>query len=1347
MRRPGLLLAGLILATPALAGDPWEEAFLSSEPRRLLAAAAEATARTRDEDVVVLLDEVHYRLDGQRRGEARYRLVYRVLTDAGAREWASVAASHAPWFEARPRIRARVVTADGLAHELDPATIAEVAAGDDDGLTYTDRRTLRAPLPAIARGAVVEQEILVTDTAPLFEAGTQFRFFFGSGVPTLRARVVVDAPEGLSLHHVLRGLEGGVVERERAAGRVRLTVQAGPLGPLPEPEPWMPADKPRQPYFALATGESWAHVAEAYSRVVDAQVGVPSPAVARPGIRRDAVAARLIQRLHREVRYTGIEFGEAAIVPRSPNEVLRRRYGDCKDKSALLVSWLRAEGVPAFLALLSTGPGADIDPGLPGFGLFDHAIVVLPGEPMLWIDATDEFGRVNELPVGVRDRLTLIAAPGTTDLVRTPAAAAADNVLRKTREYHLEASGAGRVVETTVTTGSVERAFRSFYSHAEPAALRDSQERYAREEHGTSEVTSAENSDPRDLRAPFRVRVESRTADLPARTGTQSVVSISPAGLFARLPDAIGTEPAERRTPYVLPDPHRVEWSYRIVPPAGYVPQRLPQPTQATFGNASLEIAFAAGADGVVEGRLVFDTGARRIEPEAYRGFALAVRDWRAREPLQVVFEDHAQALLAAGRTCEGLAALRAAVAAAPRSAGARIRLADALLATGFGEAARDEARQAVQLAPASAEAHRTLGWVHEHDLLGRRFRPGYDRAVAISAYAKAKEVDPSHLVARASLAILHEFDERGQHYGRGADLEAAIREWQALPPELVNDQTRQNLLYALAYAGEFDRALEVARAQPESDLRNEAILLLTAARRGVAAALRQAQDFFATPAARRDALLRVGNSLIEMRRYAEGSALLAESVAGAEDAAERRARAALFARVRRAETLEFPPDDPRTPVRRLFALLASSPSEKVDVLDLAGLFDLSTTEREAVRGDPEAFRRGFTAAMRAVAGGGQLTASTFDAVLSLAEFHAEGEPAVGYRVTIGFGTNRKAMFVVRRGDTYVLLAFEDDLEPLAVRALDAADRGDLAAARQWLDWARDAVRGGAPVFARLWGKGHADGINAVRLAAASLFRSPARVHQGIQALQVGREVLPAGPQRAALDEGRLWLLLQAKRDAEALALLQGWDREHPTHPLPFLMRSFVLSQLGRDADVRALAEARLRDAPDDVDAAQVLSQALMRLGAFEEAESVFARMAARGTLQDGDLNNRAWLAVLRDRVDASTLDWARQSTQKQARAANLHTLATLYAEAGHVSEARQLLARAIADKPGDTPGPDDWYVVGRLQEHCGLAAAARLSYERVVSGAASRQDGAATLARRRLAQLPPGAPRPRSNR
>ena len=65
--------------------------------------------------------------------------------------------------------------------------------------------------------------------------------------------------------------------------------------------------------------------------------------------------------------------------------------------------WWHCCGQQAFrpnLALLDSGPGQDVNPELPGMGIFDHAIVYVPASekaPELWIDATANYSKVGDL--------------------------------------------------------------------------------------------------------------------------------------------------------------------------------------------------------------------------------------------------------------------------------------------------------------------------------------------------------------------------------------------------------------------------------------------------------------------------------------------------------------------------------------------------------------------------------------------------------------------------------------------------------------------------------------------------------------------------------------------------------------------------------------------------------------------------------------------------------------------------------------------------------------------------------------------------------------------------------------
>ncbi|QGX39756.1 DUF3857 domain-containing protein [Permianibacter aggregans] len=97
----------------------------------------------------------------------------------------------------------------------------------------------------------------------------------------------------------------------------------------------------------------------------------------------------LIRFVQNDVRYFGIEFGTNSHAPSAPHETLARRYGDCKDKTVLLVHLLRKMGVDASPALVSAETRSHIKHRLASPGAFDHVIVsYLWNGKRYWVDPT-----------------------------------------------------------------------------------------------------------------------------------------------------------------------------------------------------------------------------------------------------------------------------------------------------------------------------------------------------------------------------------------------------------------------------------------------------------------------------------------------------------------------------------------------------------------------------------------------------------------------------------------------------------------------------------------------------------------------------------------------------------------------------------------------------------------------------------------------------------------------------------------------------------------------------------------------------------------------------------------------
>lgn len=90
---------------------------------------------------------------------------------------------------------------------------------------------------------------------------------------------------------------------------------------------------------------------------------------------KEAQAAAALRWVQDEIRYFSISLGESSHRPHAPEEVLRRRYGDCKDKTYLLITLLRALDIEARPILVdATAPDLP-EKILPTSTAFDHVAV------------------------------------------------------------------------------------------------------------------------------------------------------------------------------------------------------------------------------------------------------------------------------------------------------------------------------------------------------------------------------------------------------------------------------------------------------------------------------------------------------------------------------------------------------------------------------------------------------------------------------------------------------------------------------------------------------------------------------------------------------------------------------------------------------------------------------------------------------------------------------------------------------------------------------------------------------------------------------------------------------------
>jgi tetratricopeptide (TPR) repeat protein len=119
------------------------------------------------------------------------------------------------------------------------------------------------------------------------------------------------------------------------------------------------------------------------------------------------------------------------------------------------------------------------------------------------------------------------------------------------------------------------------------------------------------------------------------------------------------------------------------------------------------------------------------------------------------------------------------------------------------------------------------------------------------------------------------------------------------------------------------------------------------------------------------------------------------------------------------------------------------------------------------------------------------------------------------------------------------------------------------------------------------------------------------------------------------------------------------------------------------------------------------------------------------------DWNNFAWDSLVADKITPAAVQAAQPATSLTQNNAGdmLHTLASIYAEIGKVSEARAVLLKAMDADGMEQPTPDFWYVFERIAEQLGEFKTAEADYKKLEKPKDNFQLSTSTyiLAQRRL--------------
>lgn len=578
-------------------------------PDWVRAAAAQKTPDLpKDTDAVFLLEETTYSVAPDGSLVEHVRKVVRVLRPRG-RKYGEMYAG----FHASSKLRYMhlwSIGADGKEYAVKDNELNEVGTGAGFEL-YSDGRARGGKAPAMDVGAVAAMEYELA-TRP-YE--NDIIWIPGEEVPVLKERLTLNLPPGYTSKSAWKGkAKAEAIDAEHGHTLWEVSNQAALTSE--EEVPLAPDELSRAPRLDIfyqgpgaggqygAMNGDWQSVGEWFERLAKDR-NKADPAITakaqelvqgKAGFRERAAA--ISEFVQGNIRYVAIEIGIGGYQPHTAADILRARYGDCKDKATLLSAMLGAVGIRSTWVLVDTKRGfiagdapsiaanhmiaaIELPPDYKPDGMYS-IVTEKRGKRFLIFDPTWEKTPFGHLERELQGSDALLIDGTNSQSIRLPVLAPQQNTVERKAAFQLAADGnlTGTVQEQE--SGDIARARRSLFAEGTGKQQQQTLDRSVSQDLQAFTLTDLHVEGGQDLQKSLKVSYSLKAEGFARPMG--SLLTVRPRVLGH---EGLHVDFKPRLVPIDLDATRQVHDDFTIALPAGFEVDELPAPV-------NLDVGFAA---------------------------------------------------------------------------------------------------------------------------------------------------------------------------------------------------------------------------------------------------------------------------------------------------------------------------------------------------------------------------------------------------------------------------------------------------------------------------------------------------------------------------------------------------------------------------------------------------------------------------------------------------------------------------------------------------------------------------------------------------------------------------------
>ncbi len=266
---------------------------------------------------------------------------------------------------------------------------------------------------------------------------------------------------------------------------------------------------------------------------------------------------RIFKYTQEKYHYLAMNIGESGIIPHLPQNVIKNKYGDCKDMTVLNATLLNALGINAYPALVNTK-----DRGRKMLNLisldFNHMITYVKTKEgkEYWLDATGSSCPLGEIYPSIEgvDAL-VIFKDGSSKFIKTPSSTYQQNQLKRQISYTLSPDGGVSGHAKLVFSGNENLSFRSRFKDANKKDMQSVIESWLNSNTPDLQIDTLFYDDPSEIESTFSMEFDFSKKNFASATGRLLIFKPS---IFQTVSKLDRYRDIKRKFPIVYSAPYKI---------------------------------------------------------------------------------------------------------------------------------------------------------------------------------------------------------------------------------------------------------------------------------------------------------------------------------------------------------------------------------------------------------------------------------------------------------------------------------------------------------------------------------------------------------------------------------------------------------------------------------------------------------------------------------------------------------------------------------------------------------------------------------------------------------------------